>query len=302
MRITRRDLDTSIIEKLDQLDTVVSSYDENSPDGYVSYNKAGFYFKKIDNTSSKKVYTEDEIVDLEAGLYNPKANINSSKYKDMRLDKSKFHVATKSFLQELSIENKIASEDVINIFQTGTRLALLFKSGKITFISSDWSIIDIDFLNNIKSQFALSSDIGPYDIVDIKEIQEKDIIFIATRNYGVYKVESNGGLQYSLITNIEDVRSLEITVPGALFISANSGCGFYDITTGLRIERALNIYKSMQLPVQSIITESGDIMVMSLPLGNTNVDNILHGWKLDTARVAYNAIDSKLPRNPVDKR
>ena len=47
MKITRRDLDVDVLNKLDCLDKVKDTFDENNPDGFISYNpKSGFYFKK----------------------------------------------------------------------------------------------------------------------------------------------------------------------------------------------------------------------------------------------------------------
>ena len=44
MKITRKELDPSLLAKLDQLDNVKTTFEENS-DGFVSYGPSGFYFK-----------------------------------------------------------------------------------------------------------------------------------------------------------------------------------------------------------------------------------------------------------------
>ena len=80
MKITRKELDASIIAKLDQLDNVKTTFDENASDGFVSYGPNGFYFKKTNDTFLKKVFTEDEIVDLEESLLSTRRNIRSSLY------------------------------------------------------------------------------------------------------------------------------------------------------------------------------------------------------------------------------
>ena len=98
MKITRRDLDVDVLNKLDCLDKVKDTFDENNPDGFISYNpKSGFYFKKTNDTFLKKVFVEDEIVALEKALTSKDRNIRSTMYEDLRLD-NKLNSATQSFL------------------------------------------------------------------------------------------------------------------------------------------------------------------------------------------------------------
>ena len=97
MKVTMRDLDSNILEKLNVLDNVAKTYDEKHPDGFVSYGPNGFYFKKTNDTFLKKVFDENEIVSLEQSLHSNAANILSSELVDFRAD-NKANTATKSFL------------------------------------------------------------------------------------------------------------------------------------------------------------------------------------------------------------
>ena len=47
-------------------------------DGFVSYGQMAFILRKTNDTFLKKVFTEDEIVDLEESLLFNKRNIKSS--------------------------------------------------------------------------------------------------------------------------------------------------------------------------------------------------------------------------------
>ena len=299
MKITRRDLDSAIIEKLDLLDNVAATYDENNPDGFVSYGKAGFYFKKTNDTFLKKVFNEDEIVALEEALVNPAKNVRSSALLDMRDDKTYFNAATKNFLHNIGLKHRLSTQDAIKVFESGRYLAILFKSGKLTLVSADGSR-EINLLNSLKEQFALSSVIGVYDIVDIKD--SDNIIVVATRNNGIYKITLDSELKYEQLVELSDVRSIEITPTKMLFVAADGLCGLYNLSTGLRAERFLNIKNDTQVPVDSIIDNSGNIFVIATTLGANNLDNMLHSWMIDAAGVAYNCKDSSMPRNPIDRR
>ena len=139
MKITRRDLDVDVLNKLDCLDKVKDTFDENNPDGFISYNpKSGFYFKKTNDTFLKKVFVEDEIVALEKALTSKDRNIRSTMYEDLRLD-NKLNSATQSFLIANSLTHLQCSADLISLLGTkwsGTRAILSLWKTPSTFIFS----------------------------------------------------------------------------------------------------------------------------------------------------------------------
>lgn len=291
MKITRRELDSGILDKLDQLDNVAETFDENSPDGFVSYGPNGFYFKKTNDTFLKKVYDENEIVQLENSLLSKDRNIVSSLMKDIRLD-NKTNMASMSFLFNLSFSDKKQYAGILYKKMLSKGFLIIDKLGVLFY---DDKKIELEKM--LKDQFNISNNFSLGDIVDVCDIEE-DVIVIATNNFGLYRIKLSTK-EIELICILEKVRKIELSHVDSLFVATDNFCGFFDMKNGDAIEKYYNVTNAYQVPKDIIKTNTG-IFVIAAPVGSTIVNNLIHFYKLDDAQVSYNIKDGLLPKHPFD--
>lgn len=296
MKITRKELDAPILAKLDQLDNVKNTFDENASDGFVSYGPNGFYFKKTNDTFLKKVYTEDEIVDLEMSLKSEKRNIKSSLLTDIRLD-SKFNNAARKFMYNIPFTfTKDFTGRILLKRKISEGILVLLSDGSLV-KSKDENIESLNIISILRESFNLSSQFSVYSFVGMAEI-DINTFLIATNNFGIYKIsftEKNA----ELICILNMVKDIEYTHTGNLFVATDDFCAQYDIKSGKRIEKYCNLLNERQIPKRIIKSENG-IFVYGIPAGIQNNDNLLHFWRLDRANVGYNCADDMIQVHSFD--
>ena len=295
MKITRKELDPSLLVKIDQLDNVKNTFEENT-DGFISYGPSGFYFKKTNDTFLKKVFTEDEIVDLEESLEKKRKNIKSSLLEDIRLD-NKYNMAARKFMYSVPFSfTKEFTGKILLKEKLSSGVLFLLSDGNLVKSKGD-AVETINVYKLIKDTFNLSAQFSVYSFVDIAEI-DINTFLIATSNFGIYKV-SFTNKDVELICQLNLVKDIEYTHTGNLFVATDEFCAQYDIKSGRRIEKYCNLLNERHLPKKTIKTVNG-IFVFAIPAGIQNNDNLLHYWKLDTAGVAYNCCDDMVPVHSFD--
>lgn len=294
MIIRRKELDPEILTKLDQLDKVVSGFDENAPEGCVSYGRNGFYFKKLTNESDKIVYKEDEIVELENSLHSKNRNILSSFETDFRLSKI-YHSAARKFLYDLDYS-------YVYDFSSSIVISKLFSDSLVVINANGIFIKEstntrIELIKKIKENFSVSSQFEVYDICDIAEIDFNNYL-IATNNFGIYKLSLEKS-EIELVCNILNVKAIEYGHNRNIFIATDDFVGQYDIKTGLRVEKYTNVKSAFEVPKKIIKTNDG-IFVLAVPAGIQISNKLLHFWKLDDAGVGYNLKDGLIENHSLD--
>lgn len=296
MKITRKELDPSILTKLDQLDNVKVTFDNNNGDGFVSYGPAGFFFKKTNDTFLKRVYTEDEFVDLEESLRKNRRNVRSSLLEDMRAD-NKFNNAAKKFLYKIPFSfRKDFSGKILIKEKVSSGVLFLLSDGNLVKYDGD-RVESLNIVSLISEAFNLSSQFSVYSFVDIAEI-DINTFLVATTNFGIYKV-SFTEKSAELICILNLVRDIEYTHTGNLFVATDEFCAQYELKSGKRIEKYANLLNQRHLPKKIIKTEDG-LFVLAIPAGIQNNNNLLHYWKLDKARLGYNCCDDMVSRHSFD--
>ena len=295
MKITRKELDQSILNKLDQFDRIKETYDGSS-DGFVSFGPNGFFFKKTNDTFLKKIYTEDEFIQLEEGLYKEKRNITSSLLTDIRLD-NKYNAACRRFIHNVKFT---ASEkfpaDIILKEKLSNSFIFLTANGTIVKLGAN-KRDEVDILSLIKSHFNLSTQFSVYSFVDICEIDEDNII-IATNDFGIYKFTFSTKT-VELICALTSVKSIEYSHTKTLFVATNDFCAQYDIPTGKRIEKYSMLVNERHIPKKIIKSDYG-MFILGIPAGVQNIDTLLHFWKLDGECLGYNCADDYVRQHSFD--
>lgn len=301
MKITLRDLDQSIIEKLNILDNVANTFDETHPDGFVSYGKNGFYFKKTNDTFLKKVYDENELVSLEKALYSTDSNIVNSNNRDLRVNKT-LNYATHAFLHNAEFSFKKDFSDKIVLYKNFDNMLLVLTIDGKLYKCTKENTASVDLLKILEGNFNLAKKITANDIVDF-EILDYDTLIVATSNFGVYKLNitnlSNSTVE--LLFVVSGLRKIKLSYTKTLFTISDEFCAQYDLQTGNRIEKYNNILNRRQVPVD-IDNVNGNIFILAVSTGMYNLDNLLHCWRLDQEKVSYNNADSYIEKIKLDNR
>lgn len=273
----------------------MQSFDESSPEGCVSYNGNGFYFKKTNDTYLKKVYNEDEIVDLEQSLNSTKRNILTTEHTDIRVDK-KFNAATKKFLYNLDLSVFKSFSDMILIVKViDNGFLVLTDDGCITRTDNGQKV---EVLNKLRENFNLSNKLEIYDIVDIALLD--NAVIVATKNNGVYKIIFDNN-DAELLFNADAVHAIIISHKNTLFVATDALVLQYDIDSGKKIEKYGNIVNAMQLPVK--LSRTADmILALAAPSGAYSTENLIHAWKLDSEKLGYNIKDQIIAKHPIDNQ
>ena len=295
MKITEYDLDAKLAEKINRLEGIVSSFDGNDPDGFISYGKDGFYFKKTNDTFLKRVYTEDDIIDLDRSLGSDKANITSTALADIRSDRTVFNSAVKDFLYELDVQDRKEFDGRILLHREFSQGIIVYTDKGTMYYAGK----SIDVFRLISETFNMAASMRIYSIVDFAEI-DPDNIIVATSSMGIYKV-SMADNSVELITGFDAVRRIEVSHSGDLFIFSDNTVAVYEIKTGLCIEKYNNMHNHLQIPWETMKVASG-IYAIGKPIGMSGQDSLLHFWELDRAGKSYNMKDSLIERNPSDNR
>ena len=302
-KITEKELAPEVLKKLNQLDNIANGFDENQPNGYISYNKNGFYFKKLGNKSDKiTIYSEDEIINLEESLISPKKNTISSLYEDLRLDKV-YHTATRKFLYNVDpsdifnfgatiVISKIFGENIVAVTAAGE-----FIKNNISLGNAMVKAFSINIIDKIKETFSISDQLDPYDVCDIAEIDENTYI-MGTTDFGIYKITLNG-FSVELICHVSKLKAVEYAHNGNLFIATDDFVAQYDLKTGMRIDKYTVIKNALEVPTKIIKTDIG-MFVIAAPAGIQITNKLVHFWKIDDAKVNYNLRNGLIPNHSLD--
>ena len=96
MKIGKRDLDSSLVAKIEQFDNITDTVTNNAS-GFISYDTSrGFFFKRVSELPYKRLYSKDELLEIYRDMSVKKENIRSANFEDMREDKNVFNYAVSS--------------------------------------------------------------------------------------------------------------------------------------------------------------------------------------------------------------
>lgn len=297
MRVTKKDLDSEIVKKLDQLDPIINS---NEKDGFISFDGTNFYIKKTNEMGLKKVFSHEEIYSLQQDCLNNRSdsNFTNSRTQDLRKSVSNKYneVFENSFNINLKERNvyELSAEAVLsrNINQN---IFILTSDGHLTKISNSGRSYTTNILGYMNNQFSLNATV--LDIVDIEYSQ--NIVYLAIKNKGIYKFfeDSNSLELFSVFSNIKFCRIIK----NKMFVITDELVNILSLESGKRLEKSSRIKNSFQVPSKCTNTET-KLFLTGKAVGIAGLDNLLHIWELDPSEISLNNIDHKISKNNEDYR
>lgn len=289
MRIRRADLENQIIEKLDQLDNITSlPYIDG--EGFVSYDKdKGFYFKKTNDTYLKKIYDENDFLDMENAVYHPAANVKSSAYTDMRVDKARYSAAVSSLIVDAKYKGILDMADAIRLFKhKDNRFIAMDISGNVIEVMDNAIRYSINIVMLLRNTFSFS-ELEPFDVTDIEIID--DGFMVSVIQNGVYKYNFKTATVEMVLADT-GVKMIQDLNDAKVFCVSDNAVTINMRDSGKKIETYHTIKNAYQIPFL-MRSEGRDIFIIGKTMIR-NSDKLVHLWREDIAKVNYNNKDGAL--------
>lgn len=288
MKILEKDLEQALLNKINRLDSVVNNYGANNADGVVAYNESGFYIKKLNDSSLRKIYTEEEIMSMHDSLYTEKALTTSTNFHVMNPIKSD-NKAIRSFLQEASLATVTADlKNNIFLFKNkGSSVVLLYSNGKLNYIADNKLILNV----MIGELLLKELNIDFKEIVDVDFYE--DMIYLATYRNGILRFN---GKEFETVCTELYLQKIEVVSPELVFCITDEYCSLFNMKVVKRAEKLMFLNKSHQVAKDVFASESG-IAILGNPVGVPS-DSLVHFLQKNKDAISFNLMDYRLSKNP----
>jgi hypothetical protein len=192
MKITRENLDKTILEKLDRLDQLFNDFNSNKANEFLTFDGKKFQSQKINDLSLRKMTSLNEIQILKDHLYKESDIIKNSVMSNFNINNR----AVSNFkTQIVKLKGIILfeSENELRMFKKDkNNLLILDREGVFTNfdIKSDKINYELNLGEKVKNLFAIKNFL-PYDILDF-QLFRTGFLF-STSYYGVFyaDIENN---------------------------------------------------------------------------------------------------------------
>ena len=238
----------------------------------------------------KRVYTEDDFLNMKHSIYFPAANVKSSAYYDMREDKGLYSSAVSSLLINGEYDVILSAPENIRIVKNNvSRFIALDIAGNVVETMGNEVIYAVNILSLLKSSFSLN-ELGVYDITDIELYP--DGFLISVLETGVYRYNYKTGLLEMILAD-SGIKKIKVINDGKkIFCVSDNACTIYMEDSGKKIETFHTIKNDFQIPFL-MASEGRDIFVIGKTMIR-NSDKLVHLWREDAAKVNYNNKDGLL--------
>jgi hypothetical protein len=290
MKITDKELDQSLVKKIERLDKVTETFSEDDKSGFLAYDGDNFYIKRANELLLKKVFSASDLDNYHTHLYKESNYIKNSFNTNMNHK----NIASKNiggqgvYLDGFSLY-KVANP-IKKVKKYGESLLMLDNKG----VFYKFSLKDrkeefaFDFLRKARTDFAIET-INPFDILDF-EVYGEGFLISTTINGVFYADLKANTIELKFLE--DDVKSIKDILNGNVLLTSESGeINVYNFKTGMRVETYNTLKKSNQS--QRAVESNGDYVFL---LGKSltseeNSENLLHVWRKDQAGISYDNID-----------
>lgn len=294
MKINKNDIDSAIIEKVNQFDELIENFSDEDRSGFLAYNGEKFYIRRTSDVFLRKISSEEELERLKAHLYSEEGllkNSFSTKMSVSDLASPRFkQLAINAVEEELF---KFTSRVILHKEHKGSIYAFTEKGFLIQFDTNEKkSDVRVDIIGGIRSNFAIR-ELSAYDFLAI-EIFDGGAM-LSTRNDGVFMYDFEKKT-IELKFPESDVVLIKDLGDGTFVLGMDridNNIAFYNIS-GMRIEISNNLRKrSFQMP--HLAVSRGDSMfILGRPYSLRTTKDTLHHWRKDLAGISYNGNDGSV--------
>jgi hypothetical protein len=293
MKITDKELEQSLVEKISRFDKLTASFSDDDKSGFVAYDGDNFYIKRANELLLKKVFSGSDLDHYYSHLYKESSYIKNSFNTNMNYK----NIASKNagsqgvYLDGFSlykVANSIKkvkkyAESVLMLDSKGVFYRFNLKDRKEEFA--------FDFIRKARTDFAIET-INPFDILDFEVYGEG--FLISTSINGVFYADLKANtIEVKFLQ--DEVKSIKDIANGNVLLTSESGeINVFNFKTGSRVETYNTLVKSNQ--DQRAIESNGDYVFLlgKSKTSEENSENLLHVWRRDLAGISYDSIDRAL--------
>jgi hypothetical protein len=291
MKLTQKDLEQNLVNKIERLDKVISNFSESDKAGFLAYNGDEFYIRKVSDLSLKQMINYKELLEIETFLKKEDEITKNSFLSNFNLNNranSNFNSLATAIkpieIVKLESDIKLIKKDenyLIILDVLGNFHKFDIKKRKIEF--------SLDIITKVKSLFAIT-ELYPYEINDF-EIYGGGFLF-STNNNGVFyvNIEENTIEVMFAEKNIKLIKVLD--QERVLLLSESGVATLYETKKGFKIESFNFLPKSQQTAKKSFFI-NGNIYILGKSPDPREV-NLLHILEQEKEGIDFRDITGKL--------
>jgi len=294
MKINKKDLEPSIIEKIEQFEKVKEGFTSEDKSGFIAFDGNEFYVRRVNDLLIRGIFSEKDLESYKNHLY-----------KEGTLEKNSFNsyinegnVAVSTF-KSLSVR---PNEQVLYKFTSN--IVLYSRLNDILYILTEKGALvrynlkekkhedSYDLLPYIRNNFAIQ-EISIYDFLAAETIPGG--VLLSTKNNGVFFYNSE--------TKTVEIKFIESGVSVMKYLGnstivfgidrVDNNVLFFNLE-GQKIESS-NVLKRKLYQMPFLIDSSDEnLFVVGRPYGIDTTKDILHYWKKDKANISFNNFDGKI--------
>ena len=291
MKIGKRDLDSSLVAKIEQFDNITDTVTNNAS-GFISYDTSrGFFFKRVSELPYKRLYSKDELLEIYRDMTVKKENIRSANFEDMREDKNVFNYAVSSLTTSADSTLILECPETIrNVKYSDGKILAIDSLGNVVEYSEGRVVISVNVISIFKELF--SFELESFDLTDINFAKEGFYISVVSKGIFLYNAETK---TMEMIFAEEGIQSFIPVCDDKLFCIGKHSCVIASITSGKKIETFNNIRNAYQLPHLNS-SRGRHLFVIGKALTKSS-DKLVHYWKKDVSGINYNNKDNSVAPN-----
>jgi hypothetical protein len=292
MKITQKELDQAINDRLDRLDSLSAKFTQSDKNSFLTFDGKEFGFRKVNEILLSRVASQSDIESMESHSFSETKTIKSGFVSNFNVN-NRANVNAPSQVVRLEgfplfeTKNDIKftrqnGEEVLALDVLGMFYKYDLKERKLKY--------SLNLVDRIKSIFAIT-ELLPNDITDVDMYANGFVFSVGT--YGVFYADEKAGTLEVKFTekNVRYVRS----IGGGRFLlfTSDGNVVIYSFETGLKVETFLTLKKLGQTPKDVVLT-NGKVFLLANSNGNLSSENLIHLWEMDAAGVSLQNSDKKL--------
>jgi hypothetical protein len=294
MKINKKDLEPSIIEKVEQFDRIKEGFTSEDKSGFVAFNGNEFYIRRVNDLLIRGIFSEKDIESYKNHLYK-ESNLEKNSFNSY-INEGNVAVSTFKSLSVKPVEQvlyRFTSNIVLHARLNEELFVLTEKGALVRYNLKKRKHEDsFDLLTYIKNNFAIQ-DVSIYDFLAAEVIPGG--VLLSTKNNGVFL--------YSSQEKTLEIKFVESSVSVMKYLGNNTvvfgvdrvdnNVLFFNLE-GQKIESS-NVLKRKIYQMPFLIDSSEEnLIVVGRPYGIETTKDIVHYWKKDKANVSFNNLDGKI--------
>jgi WD40 repeat protein len=279
MKITAREIDTSLIEKIERLDGITVNFSEADKSGFVAYNGKEFSIKRVNDIFLNEIYNNSDFDYLNNHLYTETEFTKNSFNSTFNIN----NVASKN------IPNQLVEVDGIPVFQAQGKIRKIRKYESHMLVLDEEGIFYKYNFKEHRLDFTLHLVDRLRKLFSVEKIEASHFLnfeiygtgfLVSTLYNGVYFADiANNNIEVKFaeqnVSDIEDMKN------GNVMLGHTDGTiSIFNFKSGMKVE-TLNYLKKSNQTFKSMFVDNNNLFILGKATYSNSTDNLLHVWNID---------------------